>query len=365
MGSSLSQPTSDTQDFPADLRAKVSNLLAASAVESENTVTTSATTSDPTTPNSSNPDESSSSSTEPLQSFSDVVDKKSKSRSGRWWWGIERSELPNPGSYDEMAQDAQIVLRQNLIEGLQFNMILPQSANLATGIMFDMGAKDRPGQFGSLVNYFTNSTVVMSKFTPSDCALSGRIFYRHTPNLTSRVQANVTLMDLAESKGDCELDYRGPSYCAQLKFAGGGVCALSYLQSVTPWLALGGEGFFQTKTAFSAITFAGKYFHGKDTASVTVAAFGPIFATYCRKVNEKVTLASELFVDSRTRDSHVQLGYKFDLKHATCTGVITSEGKVSAVVEEKINPGLSLILSGELDHQREDYKFGFGINFGQ
>ncbi len=366
MGSTLSQPSSNSaHQSPSDFRDKVSKFLAASAVESENGATTTSNPSDPTPSSTTTTEEVTPSSDKPLESFSAIVDKKMDSRSGPWWWNFERSELPNPGSYDEMSQDAQIVLRQNLIEGLQFNMILPQTAHLATGIAFDMGAKDRPGQFGLLVNYFTNSLVVMSKFTPSDCAVNGRVFYRHTPNLTSKIQATIGLTDLAESKGDLELDYRGPSYCGQLKFAGGGVCALSYLQSVTPWLALGGEGFYQTKTAFSAITFAAKYFHGKDTASITAATFGPIFATYCRKVSQKTSLAAELFVDSRNRESHVQLGYRFDLKHATCTGVVTSEGKVAAVVEEKINPGLSLVLSGELDHQREDYKFGFGVNFGQ
>lgn len=295
-----------------------------------------------------------------FETFSESVE----ATKGYWWWGFERSELQNPGAYDEMSTECNMILRQNLIEGLSFNMQLPVSQSVQLGQSFDLGSKDRPGMFAACGNYFSNNLVIMSRLSPSDERLNTRAFWNHTPTMTSKINADVGLTDPTSSKGSWDLDYRGSDFCAQAKVASGGIYALSYLQSVTPWLALGGEGFYQSKTMFSAITAAAKYSHGADTATVSIATFGPIMASFVHRLNPRVAFATEFFMDGRTSESHVSVGYRFDLRSATVTGVVDSSGRVSATVEEKINPGLALILSGELDHRREDYKFGFGVNIG-
>ncbi|KAI0566601.1 translocase MPT family isoform 2 [Gracilaria domingensis] len=285
-----------------------------------------------------------------------------KGPSGPWWRNFERSELPNPGGYEEISQDAMQILRPNLIEGMQFNFTAPITNTFAMGNSVEMGAKDHPGMFALNANYFTNQIVMMSRTTPADGRVNGRIFINHTPALTSKIIADVGL-EPDSSKWSWDLDYRGSDYCGQLKFANG-VVAVSYLQSVAPWLAFGGEGFYQHKSCFSAVTWAAKFFTKEDTASLSVSSFGPILANYVHRVNPKVSFATEIFVDARTRDSHLTLGYRFDLKSATVVGHVDSTGRVAATLEEKINPALSLTLSGELDHVKEDYKFGFGVNIG-
>lgn len=204
---------------------------------------------------------------------------------------------------------------------------------------------------------------MISRTTPSDGRVNGRIFINHTPALTSKIIADVGPQP-DSSKGSWDLDYRGADNCAQLKVASGSVVAVSYLQSVAPWLALGGEGFVQTKSQFSAMTFAAKFMHGQDQASLSVATFGPVVANYVHRVSPRVAFATELYVDARSRDSHVSLGYRFDLKTASVIGLVDSSGRVAATLEEKINPALTLVLSGELDHAKQDYKFGFGVNIG-
>ncbi|CAN8073002.1 unnamed protein product [Agarophyton chilense] len=286
----------------------------------------------------------------------------SKPPSAPWWRAFERSELPNPGGYEEISQDAMQILRPNLIEGMQFNFTAPISSTFALGNTIEMGAKDHPGQFAFNANYFTNRIVMMSRTTPSDRRVNGRIFINHTPALTSKIIADVGL-EPDSSKASWDLDYRGSDFCSQLKF-GNGVVAVSYLQSVAPCLAFGGEGFYQHKSFFSAITLAAKYFTSTDTASLSLSSFGPILANYVHRVSPKVSFATEIFVDARTRDSHLTLGYRFDLNSATVIGHVDSTGRVAATLEEKINPALTLTLSGELDHVKEDYKFGFGVNIG-
>jgi mitochondrial import receptor subunit TOM40 len=279
-----------------------------------------------------------------------------------WWRNFPRSELPNPGAYEDMNQEATIILRPNVFEGMQFNMNMPVgSQSFSLGQNIEMGAKDHPGSYAFSANYFTNRLVMISRCTPVDGRVNGRIFYTHTPSLTSKVIADVG-PDPDSSKASWDLDYRGEDFCSQLKLANGGVAAVSYLQSVTPTIALGGEGFYQGKSHFSAITAAAKYANGTDVASLTVASFGPIIASYMHRVNSKSAFATEFYLDGRTRDSHVTLGYRFDLTTATVTGNIDSSGRVSATLEERINPILSFCLSGELDHARGDSRFGFSVN---
>lgn len=41
-------------------------------------------------------------------------------------------------------------------------------------------------------------------------------------------------------------------------------------------------------------------------------------------------------------------------------GRVDTNGCVAAYLEEKLNMGVSFILSAEIDHWKSDYKFGFG-----
>jgi mitochondrial import receptor subunit TOM40 len=281
-----------------------------------------------------------------------------------WWRNFPRSELPNPGAYEDMNQEATMILRQNTFEGLQFNMTMPiGSQAFSMGQTVEMGAKDHPGAYAFSANYFSNRLVMISRVTPADGRVNGRIFYTHTPSLTSKFNADVG-SDPDSAKASWDLDYRGEDFCSQLKLANGGIAALSYLQSVTPTIAIGGEGFYQGKSGFSAITAAAKYANGTDIASITVASFGPVIASYMHRVNPRSAFATEIFIDGRSRDSHVSCGYRFDLTSSSVMGNIDSSGRISATVEERINPVLSFLLSGELDHQREEYRFGFGVNIG-
>lgn len=293
-----------------------------------------------------------------LSSFASLA-----SATSPWWRNIERSELPNPGAYEEINQEASLILRPNLIDGMQFNFNAPLSSAFALGSGVEMGSKDRPGLFALNANFYTNKLVMISRTTPSDGRVNGRVFINHTPALTSKIVADVGV-EPGSSKGSWDLDYRASDSCSQLKIANGGIVAVSYLQSVTPWLALGGEGFYQGKSRFSAITMAAKYSHQSDTASLSVASFGPVIASYVHKVNPKVSFATELFIDGRTRDSHLTIGYRFDLKSAVVVGHVDSTGRVAATLEERINPAFTLTLSGELDHSKESYNFGFGVNIG-
>eukprot|EP00656_Telonema_subtile_P053332 TRINITY_DN769_c0_g1_i1.p1 TRINITY_DN769_c0_g1~~TRINITY_DN769_c0_g1_i1.p1 ORF type:complete len:201 (-),score=44.94 TRINITY_DN769_c0_g1_i1:133-735(-) len=100
-------------------------------------------------------------------------------------------------------------------------------------------------------------------------------------------------------------------------------------------------------------------------------------ASYAHKVSEtdksKIWLATDLRLKPMSADAFLRnedsvgaasVGYQIELRQSTLKGLLDSTGKVSASVEERLNPAVALLVSAELDHATEDYKFGFGMNVG-
>lgn len=293
-----------------------------------------------------------------------VVESK-QSAQGPWWnSGTDVKEpLPNPGAYDEINQEATVVLRPNLVDGLSFNFNAPLSESFMMGSTVEMGGKTSSGQFAFNANYITNRLVMISRTSPESGRVNGRIFFSVNPAMTAKLIADVG-PEPDSSRLSCDVDYRGLQASSQVKFASGRIVALNHLRSVTPRLSVGGEVLVQARTGFAAMTLALRHSDASRVASLSIGNFGPVIASYVRKVNPKVSFAAELFVDARTRESHLTTGYKFDLTTATITGHVDTSGRVAATLEERINPALSLTLSGELDHAKDSHNFGFGINIG-
>lgn len=356
MGSSLSLPIAYADDVSpkSDPQEDLSSSKDSSDSKSSSTLT-------------SNSDSFSSDLSEKVKEASASKSNEASGKQQSWWdWLTTRdpnSDIPNPGGYDDLNQEAMLVLRPNLIEGLSFNFNAPLSEVFALGSALDMGAKDTASVFAINANYFTDKVAMISRTTPSSGRVLGRLLINHSPALTTKVVADVG-PEPDSSRVTCDFDYRAMRSSSQVKVASGRIFALSHLHSVSKSLAFGGEALVQARSGFAAVTLGGRYTNASHTASLSVATFGPIIASYVRKVSPKVSFATELFVDGRTKDSLVTMGYRFDLSTSTVIGHIDSTGKVAATLEERINPALSLILSAQLDHPKEAYSFGFGVNIG-
>merc|ERR1719335_170980 len=82
---------------------------------------------------------------------------------------------------------------------------------------------------------------------------------------------------------------------------------------------------------------------------------------YARKFAEKITVASELIFGLNKRDFSLILGYDYKSRTARVRGALSHNCVVTALVESKLCEGLDFIVSGEIDHKKYDYKFGFGL----
>merc|ERR1712216_788165 len=98
---------------------------------------------------------------------------------------------------------------------------------------------------------------------------------------------------------------------------------------------------------------------GVATAKLGTFGHGALELSYQRKVSDKVGLATELSY-YHAQMCQFGIGYEFRLRSSTFKGLIQSDTTCSAALEERISPGVALMLSAQLNHKKSDYKFGVG-----
>ncbi|KAI8803056.1 eukaryotic porin/Tom40 [Cladochytrium replicatum] len=115
-----------------------------------------------------------------------------------------------------------------------------------------------------------------------------------------------------------------------------------------------------------------------DPTEVLAASFTPAaglwIASYWRRINQRLEVAAELQMlatagsakgDGR-REGIATVGFKLDTPMATVRGSVTSGGHVQTIIEERLTPGLSLHLSGDLDYGKGgggQGRVGLGFTF--
>lgn len=95
------------------------------------------------------------------------------------------------------------------------------------------------------------------------------------------------------------------------------------------------------------------------------ATTGILSSTYHHRISEKAAVAADLLCNFAAGDFVASVGYDYTFKQSRLRGTIDSHGKVCALLEESLGPGVKLLLSGELDHLRGDHRFGFGMTVGE
>ena len=146
----------------------------------------------------------------------------------------------------------------------------------------------------------------------------------------------------------------------------GGIFTLGFLQSIGKGLALGAETIYQRISAKDqelGVSLLAKAWDSNRIFAFTLQQFCLAQASYWHKVSDRVELGTELQASLvGKRDGIATVACKLDFRQATVRGQVDTTGKVALVLEEKLAPGFSFLLSGELDHQKGTNRFGVGIN---
>lgn len=281
---------------------------------------------------------------------------------------VGASEL-NPGNFDMLHREVRDVFTTNhFIEGAKIELNKPMSPIFQVTHRFLLGGINDY----NFASFYAHNRGFMHGEIDTSGNLAARFHYSLLQNLTMKFQSSLTKRG---NTGLVDFEMSGPDYTANLKtinpdvVQGTGILCFDYLQTVTRGLALGVEAMAQkapTGAMDSALTFVGRKI-GKDyIATANLGLNGSIQATYYQKVNEQISIGTELEVlaNSSQRESVFTVGGKFDFKQATFRCQIDSHGKVAAVLEEKLAPGLSFVMSGEIDHAATQSRFGMGLIVG-
>lgn len=184
-----------------------------------------------------------------------------------------------------------------------------------------------------------------------------------------------------------EADYVGADFTANLKAMNPsilsgvpeGIFVGSYMQALTPRLALGLETMFQRVGADQGpetfTSYAARYKGDDWIASAQLLAQGSVQATYWRRLAERVEAGLEVNLSflgltgaggmmgmAARNEGIATLGAKYDFRTSVFRGQIDTTGKVSAVLEKRIAQPVQITFAGEMDHAKNTAKIGMAIS---
>ncbi|KAL6259926.1 hypothetical protein P5V15_009836 [Pogonomyrmex californicus] len=151
-----------------------------------------------------------------------------------------------------------------------------------------------------------------------------------------------------------------------------GTLVLHYLQAVTPRITLGTEiaclrGSLIPGGQQTLMCAAFRHSTGPTTLSATFGEAG-IHVCYHRKASKQLQLGVEIETNTRIHESVGTIVYRVDIPYAdfVCRGFVNSETSVGAVFEKRLHPisEATLIISGFLNHKKQQFRVGIGLNVG-
>ena len=171
-----------------------------------------------------------------------------------------------------------------------------------------------------------------------------------------------------------DTEYRGKDFTGTLTLGNidiineSGIVVAHYLQRLLPNLDVGAEILYHYGAGqeAAALTLAGRYSADRWIASGSVGQSG-WHAAYYHKGNENVQVGVEYEYNSRGQEGCVSLGYQVDLPKANFTyrGLVDSNWTVAGFLEKKLPPlPFTFVLSGMINHDKNQCRFGFGLLIG-
>ncbi|KAJ2905323.1 hypothetical protein MKZ38_005836 [Zalerion maritima] len=288
--------------------------------------------------------------------------------------------LSNPGTIENISKEVQrdVFLANFMFSGLRadINKAFSISPLFQVSHQFFMGERQSPYTFAAM--YGTNQVFLQGSLD-NDGSLSSRFNYRWGPSLITKTQIALS------SQGDMaqfEHEYTGDDFTASLKMLNPsylsdgltGTFVSSYLQSVTPKLALGLESVWQrqamTDGPQTAVSYMGRYRSEDWVASVQLQAQGALNTSYWRKLSDRVQAGVDInlsLVPSPSmmgfkKEGLTTLGAKYQFRMSTFRAQIDSAGKLAVLLEKHVAPAVMMTFAVDVDQVNQQAKLGIGIS---
>lgn len=198
-----------------------------------------------------------------------------------------------------------------------------------------------------------------------------RFNYRWTPKLVTKTQMQIA-PGVGQAMAQFDNEYVGDDFTASVKTVNpsvidGGLTGIfigSYLQSVTPSLALGLEAVWQraalNQGPETAISYCAKYKGSDWIASAQLQAHGAISTSYWRRLTDKVEAGVDLNLAfagmgpggmmGARKEGVTTVGAKYDFRMSTFRAQVDSTGKLSCLLEKRVAPPVQLTFAADMDH---------------
>jgi mitochondrial import receptor subunit TOM40 len=142
----------------------------------------------------------------------------------------------------------------------------------------------------------------------------------------------------------------------------------SYLQAITPRLALGLEGVLQKPGGGmgpeAALSYAGKYKGDDWIASAQLLTQGGLQGSYWRRLTDKVETGVDVnlqfaagnpMMGGPTKEGVATLGAKYEFSRSIFRAQVDSQGKIGCLLEKVVAPPVRMTFAGEMDHAKVSY----------
>lgn len=305
-------------------------------------------------------------------------------------------DLINPGTIENLNKEVSrdVFLNQYAFTGLRADLNKAFSLNPAfqTSHTFSIGSKSIPPYAFSAL-YATDNFFVQGN-VDNDFSLSGRLNYGWDKHNISK--ATLQIVKNQPTMVQLEQDYQASDFSINLKAlnptflsndgAFSGVAVGSILQSITKRLAIGLETVYSAQPELpgdAAVSYVARYNHDdKWIAAAQLQASGSLVASFWRRVAENVEAGLETQLTTQLVPTDPQaallggapglqakfegvttIGAKYEFRQSVFRGQVDSTGKVSAFLERRILPTVSVLFSGEIDQVKSASTIGVGLTF--
>jgi len=284
-------------------------------------------------------------------------------------------DLPNPGTVENMQKEVKTVHLANFaFDGARADLTKVLSVQPAFQVThsFALGSQTQQPSynFGAL---YANQSTYLQGGVDHEGNVNARVNQAWSENNITKIQAQLSQQS-GHNMFQAEQDIIGRDYSINAKVLNPwptdltGIYIGSYLQSVTKNLALGVETLFQHPAPDQydvATSYLAKYTStNRDwIATAQVQPSGIVQASYWHKLSEKVEVGADLQMIAAPvrRDAVATIGAKYDLRMSTFRAQVDSTGKVGAWLEQRFAPSFSFIVSGEIDHFKNQARVGVGV----
>ncbi|TRY53536.1 Tom40p like translocase [Cryptosporidium tyzzeri] len=278
--------------------------------------------------------------------------------------------------YEQFSLESQSIFQRESFDGFRAEIAKSVTSNLQTSYSLFLGTSNIKGysyQLGPSYQSLSKNTLILARVN-DEGTVSGRFSRCFGNNIEGRISINSSLSDENKNMSEVSIDYNGEESSYSLKVAYQGIFLLNGLfsQLITNKLQFGGELTWITANNASIMSLGSRYCHGKNiffnqiTRQPDFTSPGRIFAnihslrsSFYRKLSDRLSLASELEVSIPNFESTLRFGYEYLFKTARIQGMIDTCGKISLQCLD--NKGFGI--SGAIDYLRNDYKFGFMMQF--